>query len=216
MPSRNKSTGVSTRSRVVADDIGPFLKIGTSFSTGRLRWDGKAIASSTAFYMLKARRHKQVGGLVGGLVQAAVSNPDDVRTCQCGDLPQAVRDHLDPKGRSNGEDVIIVQYDSVRRVRVPLLNDAIYVYSGDEKFTIFITLFRNCRIGNFLRRNGWQINTELTPTAVALHGHGFGRSPDTPIQQGPSLWKRILYIILAVAAIIVVASIQSWLKWGHL
>jgi hypothetical protein len=187
---------------VIGPDEGPFLKVGGSFSTGKSRWNGPAVASPQAFYLLKESR--QEGGGAAGLIGAALASDDDTRTCAVAELPPAVQAQLDPKGRLPGGDVIVLPRAAISRVKVPAVNNAVYVIVGGDRFTLFTMLFRNGKIRQFLTDNGWTVNADVQPTAAAVHGQGFGRTADAPAPHGPSTLARVLYILLAIAIFVAV------------
>ena len=160
-------------------DAGPFLKVGRTFSVRGSPWLGLAVASPRAFYLLKVAQNANYhgGGLVGALVSAAMTKHDDTRTCDLAQLPPPVRSALDPKGKRERGDVVILRRDAVSLVKMGRINNLIRVWTGGDRFGITTGMFRNGPIRRFLTENGWTINAPLVPTAAPTHGTGYGR-PD--------------------------------------
>ncbi|HEY2587817.1 MAG TPA: DUF4339 domain-containing protein [Tepidisphaeraceae bacterium] len=197
----------------IADDPGPFRKVGSQFTINGKQWVGKSVASPQAVYLLKARRLNQggaYGGLAGALLTAAFTGgDDDTRTCDITELPPAVRAQFDPKGKRTSGDVVIIRKAAVSYVKAPRVNAIITFTVGGEQIKVNTGAFGAGRNGRFLAENGWVLNQPQQPTEAPIHGPGFGRAPgQVQPQQGPSALRRVLYVVIAIALFVLVIVIR--------
>jgi hypothetical protein len=195
------------------DDQGPFLHVGRAFHTGRARWNGTAIVSPHAFYLLKRSQHQTYygGGILGALIAAAMTSADDTRTCYLGELPPAVRAQFDPKGKRLDRDVIVLPREAVRLLKPGAINSVFNVHAGYDKVVVYASLFRKGKIKRFLAENGWYLNQEVIPSAPPIHGFGFGRYPGGPGPRsggmsGAAVALLVLGVLLIIAIGIATAS----------
>lgn len=201
----------------IADDPGPFRRVGSQFTVSGKQWVGRSVASPQAVYLLKTRRLNQggaYGGLAGALLSAAFTGADDdTRTCDITELPQSVRAQFDPKGKRKSGDVVIIRKAAVSYVKAPRVNAVITLTVAGEPIKVNTGAFGAGRNGRFLAENGWALNQPLQPTEAPIHGPGFGRAPgQMQPQQGPSVLRRVMYVIIAIVLIVVVIVISALVR----
>lgn len=189
----------------VADDDGPFRRVTFQYRLGNgNRWAGGAYVSPLALYFVKcepARAHG-TGGVLGAVLQAAMEEFDDVRSCKLSELHETVRDAI---GDKRDLDVVVVPKAAVSRVTFGFRG--LKVTCGDDTFTMTPTIFTRGTTRRFLAQHGWQLDTDLTPTMVPVHGDSLGRTDDEPAPEPRSFLERLGYA--ALAAIIIIA-IVAW------
>ena len=191
---------------IVADDAGPFFKLASMFTIpDDGRWTGTAVGSPRAIYLLKKNksRHYGHGGLLIILIAAAVRTGKDIRTCALPDLPQPVRDALDPKGKSWKKDVIVLPRDAIRLIKLGALG-TLTVQIGPESFAINGGLFAGKKNRELLEQLGWSLDQETFAAGQPIHGPGFGRTFEEIQQRRKSARRRALFAGLAAAAIIAI------------
>jgi hypothetical protein len=197
----------------VANDNGPFLRLGSQFSCNKARWIGLAFASPTALYLLKKSKNSNShgGGLVGMLLAAALTADDQLETCTAADLPGPIRAQLDPKGKLAKKSVVIVPLSTVSFVKAGGFNNALKLTAGADNFNIATSLFKLFATPRKLTSLGWTLNTQLTPIAAPVHDT---RSPEERAQPAQKpLWLRILLIAGAVAVIAAIIALR--IAAGH-
>jgi hypothetical protein len=193
-------------------DNGPFLKIASAFTVNKARWSGPAVASPSAFYLLKVGRQQTGagygGGLVGILLANALSKDDPMRTCDLNDLAPNVRAALDPKGKRTGGDVIILPKDAMHLVKTSGFSGSVTAHIGVEKFPITCGMFGVKKARTFLNEQGWTLDYPVQPTAAPIHGKSYGLDPTTAARRGPSLMARIGYVLLALLILAAVIALR--------
>jgi hypothetical protein len=200
-----RAATASAAPAAVADDDGPFRRVTLQYRLGNgNRWAGGAYVSPVAFYFVKsepARAHGS-GGVLGAVLQAAMEKFDDVRSCKLSELHETVRDAI---GDKRDLDVVVVPKAAVSRVTFGFRG--LKVTCGDDTFTMTPTIFTRRTTRRFIADNGWQLDTDLTPTMDPVHGDSLGRAEDEPAPEPRSFLERLGYA--AVAAIIIIA-IVAW------
>jgi hypothetical protein len=128
----------------VRQDVGPFVVMGSQFRCNKARWVGKACVSPTAIYLLKKAKNTSShgGGIAGVLLASALGKDDGLATCTAADLPQAVREQLDRKGKLGAKSVVIVPRTTVSYVKASGFNNVFKVTSGADQFQVSGSLFR--------------------------------------------------------------------------
>jgi hypothetical protein len=192
----------------VAQDAGPFLKLGGGFKSSGAPWTGPAIASPLAIYLVKnakAQSHSYGGGLVGALLAQALAKDDGISTCSTEDLPQAVKDFVYPKKKVKIKDVVIVPWATVSYVKSTKWNNAIEFTAGHDKFTVNTSLLSMWKRARQLRELGWTLNTTLVPEAEAVHDT---RTPDLKQVKVQPMWKKVGLVALAILIIVAVIALR--------
>lgn len=187
----------------VRDDPGPFEKIGSRFSCNKVRWLGVAYSSPIAVYFLKKSRNTSGsygGGLVGAMLSAALAKDDGLSTCTAGDLPPAIGKLVNPKGKLNGKDVVIVPKATVSMVKRSWGGN-IKLSAGFDEFSLSSGLFGGK--SKALVRQGWQLNTPLTPTVAPVHDM---RAPEDRVVKSKPLWLKVLLIAGAIIILVLVIA----------
>ena len=202
----------------LGDDPGPFTKLGSQFKLGMSRWSCVATASPGAIYILKLRNmntnHLAAHfGLLGILLMAAFRRPDEVRTCDISELPQSVRQALDPKGKRKTGNVIVLPKAAIRRVKSGILH-ALHVEIGNETFALSTSLFGGAKVYSALAENGWVLDLEMTPTMAPIHGLNFGRTAKEIAMAKPAIWPRVALAIVAVGIIILIIALAAMSQSG--
>jgi hypothetical protein len=199
-------------------DAGPFFKVGKQFSyKGGGTWMGAIHVSPTAIYLVKARRQQNAygHGLVGVLIAAATAGTaDDTRTCFVGQLPEAVRNAVDPKQKNMMADVIVLPRGAVTHLKIGGINNVMKVECGGNQFKLNTSYFKS-KLRAFLTDSGWRMNQEITPTTAPMHGRGLGRSAENPPPKQRHIALRILFVILAILLIIGVIALRVWTDSNH-
>ena len=197
----------------IAQDTGPFHKIGGQFSVPGAKFMGPAVASPRAVYLVKAARQQSGygGGLVGVMLSAALSKENAISTCQVKDLPAGTQAALDPKGKMRETDVVVLACNTVSYVKAGSVNNAITITIGTEKFSVITGVFSVGKCKRQLQDMGWKLNTPLSPTVAPIHNM---QSPaEATKADGPGLAKRVALIAGAVLLIILVIVLRVAL--GH-
>lgn len=169
----------------LADDPGPFRKLGTTFYLDGQEWVGRAVASPTAFYLLKTRSLEgvKVGpdlalSLVATATKLLLRDRPDIRTCTLAEVPRGVRAQLDPKAKRTTGTVVVVRKAAVQFVNVPKIYNVITLRMGEQRVSVVTSWFGVRKAGRWLAEHGWVLNEQLTPTEAPIHGAGFRRSAE--------------------------------------
>jgi hypothetical protein len=191
---------------VIENDDGPFYKIGSRFRVCGARWEGMALASRQAIYLLKINSRPMIYqhfGTIGTFLSFAFGGSDDVRTCDVNDLPRPVWIAMGRKGPRKCN-VIVLPRGAVSLVKTRGFNNVVSVSVGADQFELTTGLFSKDETRQFLVDSGWTVDQEVTPTATAIYGEGYGRSSDEIEKMKPSALKRLFYIAIAVALIVAI------------
>ncbi|HEX4794224.1 MAG TPA: DUF4339 domain-containing protein [Humisphaera sp.] len=192
----------------VEHDEGPFQKIGKTFAVpGGNKWVGITIASPKAVYLMKVSQQMSgaaygVGGIAGALLHKAFTNPDDVRTCAVGDLPEPVRQALDRKNKRAAKDAIVLPREAIHFAKVGAITNVLALSIGSEKFLLDSGLFAGGKIRRFLQANGWTLNQEVPATAAPIHGRSLGRTFEEAEKKKPNVVAKVVLGVLGALIII--------------
>lgn len=196
------------------DDPGPYHKLGTMFTVGKQRWQGRASVTPRAIYLWKISRPNTaaygIGGLAGVAIAAATTGADDLtRSCDITELPPTIRAHFDPKGKRKKGDIIVLNKDALNLVQTTGWSRAITPHVGPEKFPITCRMFGLNKARQFMRDHGWTLDLTVEPTAAPSHGRAYGLDEETARKRaGKSLWLRILYLIIGIAVFILAVLVR--------
>jgi hypothetical protein len=195
--------GLPPALRLVADDVGPFLKVAGSYSFSATdQWSGAVYASPVAFYLVKGLKQSagRQFGIIGMALAAAMDKPDDLRSCRLSELPEAVREQLQTWTKRDF-DVIVLPKAAIHRVSTTWYG-RIRIDCGENRFNLTSTVFTAGRNRRFLRENGWRLNQEMEVTSAPVHGVAVGRGGDDPGPAQPNLFQRLAYVIIFILAAI--------------
>ena len=198
---------------VARADAGPFFHVADAFSIGGGgKWGGAVVASPAAIYLLKraADFPAQGGGLFGALVARAESNWDDVRSCLLAELPDLQRRHLDRHGTDGARDVIIFLRAAVSLARTGAVT--LDIHCGPHTVGVFVGMFRARAVREFLEVSGWALDREVRPTALPVHGAGYGRGAGESRPSRRGKFARAAYAAVAILAIVAVATAKEYLR----
>jgi hypothetical protein len=202
------ATPESAAAVAVADrDSGPFFALAAKFSiksTRRSTWWGRAVVSPAAIYLLKGEAREggvadgSPTGVIGALAAASAGDPDDVRSCRAEELPDRVRQELDPKYVFPQSDVIVIPRGAASRVDMKWFGAVLEIQCGGDCFRVGSGMIRAGRIKTFLHNGGWTLGFPIQPTAQPVHGRAFGRVAGEAGPGAPSAALRFVYFVLAV------------------
>ena len=192
----------------VAQDAGPFVKMGGSFKSAGVPWTGPVIASPQAIYLLKyakAAQHGYGGGLIGALLAQALAKDDGISTRTTEDLPQAVKAFIYPQGKVKLKEVVIVPRATVSYVQSSRWNNVIDFTAGRDKFIVNTNPFLMWKRARQLAELGWTLNQAVEAEAEAVHDM---RAPEEKTTRGPSMAKKVGLIVLAILIVVAIIALR--------
>ena len=200
---------------VARADAGPFFHVADAFSIGGGgKWGGAVVASPAAIYLLKRAADFPYNGGGGGafetLIARAESNWDDVRSCRLVELPDLQRRQLDRHGNDGALDVIIFPRAAVSLARVGAVT--LDVHCGPHTVGVVVGIFQSRAVREFLERAGWALDREVKPTALPVHGAGYGRGAAEPKPRRRGRFARGAYAAAAILSIVTVATVREYLR----
>ena len=153
--------------------IPAYKRISATFAIGKKKYYGMGIASRDAIYLIMthdrndgAAAAARMGGLVGGLIAAAVTNLMPAKTLTVvtttvAQLPAEVRSHPDwPYGRKpkqEAKQVLVVPRSSVEALEHPSFTNLIKFTIDQTPVTVEYLLFRGAGIRDYLLATGWPV-----------------------------------------------------------
>ena len=198
---------------VARADGGPFFRVADGFSIGGGgKWAGAVAASPAAVYLLKKRVESPYhgGGLAGALFAQADGAWDDVRSCRLVELPDLQRRHLDPLAIDGDCDIIIFPRAAVSLARFRTF--ALDLRCGPHSVGVFVGLIRVREVRESFERAGWVLDREVQPTALPVHGDGYGRSTAEPRPKRLGKAARTAYAAAAALLTVTVAAAEVYLR----
>ena len=136
------------------------------------------------------------------MLSAALGKDDALSTCTAGDLPPTIRKLMDPKGKLSGKDVVIIPRATVSMVK-RTWSGSLLVIAGSDEFKLSTGFFG--RKSKAMVRQGWQLNTQLTPTVAPVHDM---RAPEDRVVKTKPLWLKVLLVAGAIIILVLVIVVR--------
>lgn len=196
----------------IANDQGPFVRVGKAFVISKKRWYGPVVASAQALYLVHVRANNQLAafGLAGALLSAALDKRrSTIATSRLDGLPEPIRNFLGKKIKP-ATMVLVLPKTAASRVSLSGVNNCMIVRIGNDIIKIDTPMLRNGNTRATMAELSWKLNADLTPTSEPLHGDSAQLEQLTPPRP---MALRILLFVLAIAIFLGIIALRIYA--GH-